>query len=224
MSGKTDYELGLKVQEYLTAKGVETPVVNDKLEASDKNKMSKIERHVRAIMETLGMDLSDDSLVETPNRVAKMYVQEIFSGLNYRNFPKCTAVDNKMKYDEMVLERNITAISSCEHHLVTIDQKVDIAYIPSQKVLGLSKLNRIAKFFAQRPQIQERYAEQLFHALEFILETDNIAVVVKGKHYCVAQRGVEDTSSFTITSKLGGKFKSDSALRKEFMDLVNSRT
>lgn len=224
MSGKTDFELGLKVQEYLTTKGVETPVVNDKLEASDKNKMGKIERHVRAIMETLGMDLSDDSLVETPNRVAKMYVQEIFSGLNYRNFPKCTAVDNKMKYDEMVLERNITAISSCEHHLVTIDQKVDIAYIPSQKVLGLSKLNRIAKFFAQRPQIQERYAEQLFHALEFILETDNIAVVVKGKHYCVAQRGVEDTSSFTITSKLGGKFKSDPALRKEFMDLVNSRT
>ena len=223
MSGKTDFELGLKVQEYLTAKGVETPVVAERLEASDKSKMSKIERHVRAIMETLGMDLGDDSLVETPTRVAKMYVQEIFSGLNYRNFPKCTAVDNKMKYDEMVLERNITAISSCEHHLVTIDQKVDIAYIPSQKVLGLSKLNRIAKFFAQRPQIQERYAEQLFHALEFILETDNIAVVVKGKHYCVAQRGVEDTSSYTITSKLGGKFKSDPAARKEFMDLVNSR-
>lgn len=223
MSGKTDYELGLKVQQYLTSKGVETPVVAEKLDASDKSKLAKIEKNVRAIMETLGMDLTDDSLIETPNRVAKMYVNEIFSGLNYRNFPKCTAVDNKMKYDEMVLERSITAISSCEHHLVTIDQKVDIAYIPNQKVLGLSKLNRIAKFFAQRPQIQERYAEQLFHALEFILETDSIAVVVKGKHYCVAQRGVEDTSSFTITSKLGGKFKSDPALRKEFMDLVNSK-
>lgn len=223
MSGKTDYELGLAVQAYLTEKGVETPVIAEKLDASDKNKMAKIERNVRAIMETLGMDLTDDSLIETPNRVAKMYVQEIFSGLNYRNFPKCTAVDNKMHYDEMVLERNITAISSCEHHLVTIDQKVDIAYIPNNKVLGLSKLNRIAKFFAQRPQIQERYAEQLFHALAFILDTDNIAVVVKGKHYCVAQRGVEDTSSFTITSKLGGKFKSDPSLRKEFMDLVNSK-
>jgi GTP cyclohydrolase I len=197
--------------------------VLDKLHATDKIKIAKIEKNVRAIMETLGMDLADDSLIETPARVAKMYVQEIFRGLNYENFPKCTAVDNKMKYDEMVLERNITAISSCEHHLVTIDQKVDIAYIPKDKVLGLSKLNRLAKFFAQRPQIQERYAEQLFHALEYILDTQDIAVVVKGKHYCVAQRGVEDTSSYTITSKLGGKFKSDPSLRKEFMDLVNSK-
>lgn len=220
---KTDYELGKQVHEHLKAKGVETPVIEEKLNVPDKRKLAVIEKNIRSIMETLGMDLSDDSLVETPTRVAKMYVQEIFQGLNYANFPKCTAVDNKMKYDEMVLERNITAISSCEHHLVTIDQKVDIAYIPKDKVLGLSKLNRIAKFFAQRPQIQERYAEQLFHALEFILEAEDIAVVVKGKHYCVAQRGVEDTSSYTITSKLGGKFKSDPALRKEFMDLVNSR-
>lgn len=220
---KTDAELGQRVHEYLKQKGVETPVVVEKLQVADKKKLAVIEKNVRSIMETLGMDLSDDSLIETPVRVAKMYVQEIFSGLNYNNFPKCTAVDNKMKYDEMVIERNITAISSCEHHLITIDQKVDIAYIPNNKVLGLSKLNRIAKFFAQRPQIQERYAEQLFHALEFILETDNIGVVVKGKHYCVAQRGVEDTSSYTVTSKLGGKFKSDPTLRKEFMDLVNSK-
>ena len=220
---KVDVELGKAVHAHLTKVGVETPVVLDKLHATDKSKIAKIEKNVRAIMETLGMDLADDSLFETPARVAKMYVQEIFRGLNYENFPKCTAVDNKMKYDEMVLERNITAISSCEHHLVTIDQKVDIAYIPKDRVLGLSKLNRLAKFFAQRPQIQERYAEQLFHALEYILETQDIAVVVKGKHYCVAQRGVEDTSSYTITSKLGGKFKSDPSLRKEFMDLVNSK-
>ena len=220
---KTDHELGKKIHAHLIAKGVETPVIVDKLLVSEKKKLAVIEKNVRNIMETLGMDLTDDSLIETPTRVAKMYVQEIFRGLNYENFPKCTAVDNKMKYDEMVVERNITAISSCEHHLVTIDQKVDIAYIPKDKVLGLSKLNRLAKFFAQRPQIQERYAEQLFHALEFILETDNIAVVVKGKHYCVAQRGVEDTSSYTITSKLGGDFKLEPALRKEFMDLVNSQ-
>lgn len=220
---KVDVELGKAVHAHLTKIGVETPVVLDKLHATDKSKIAKIEKNVRAIMETLGMDLADDSLIETPTRVAKMYVQEIFRGLNYENFPKCTAVDNKMKYDEMVLERNITAISSCEHHLVTIDQKVDIAYIPNDKVLGLSKLNRLAKFFAQRPQIQERYAEQLFHALEYILSTQDIAVVVKGKHYCVAQRGVEDTSSYTITSKLGGKFKSDPSLRKEFMDLVSSK-
>jgi GTP cyclohydrolase IA len=221
---KSDPVLGAKVHQHLLQRGVETPMIDSKISVSEKSKIAKIEKNVRSIMETLGLDLADDSLIETPMRVAKMYVNEICNGLDYSKFPKCTVVDNKMKYDEMVLERNIIAISTCEHHLVTIDQKVDIAYIPSQKVLGLSKLNRIAKFFAQRPQIQERYAEQLFHALEYILETDNIAVVVKGKHYCVAQRGVEDTSSFTITSKLGGKFKSDSALRKEFMDLVNSRT
>jgi GTP cyclohydrolase I len=220
---KTDYELGQKVHAYLKAKGVETPVVLDKLLLSDKSKITKIEKNFRAIMEVLGMDLTDDSLIDTPTRVAKMYVNEVFRGLNYENFPKCTVVENKMKYDEMVVEKDITAISSCEHHFVTIDQKVHIAYIPADKVLGLSKLNRIAKFFAQRPQIQERYAEQLFYALECILETSNIAIVVTGKHYCVAQRGVEDTSSYTITSKLGGMFKSESALRKEFMDLVNSK-
>lgn len=217
---KCDPELGQKVHEYLVAKGVETPVVLEKLHQPEKKKLAKIEKNFREIMETLGMDLTDDSLIETPTRVAKMYVQEIFRGLDYSNFPKCTAVDNKMGYDEMVVEKNITAISNCEHHLVIIDQKVHIAYIPNKKVLGLSKLNRLAKFFAQRPQIQERYAEQLFHALELILETPNIALVVQGKHYCVAARGVEDTSSYTITSKLGGAFKTDSALRKEFMDLV----
>lgn len=218
---KTDYNLGKEIHSHLVSKGVETPfTVTDK---DQQSQIAAISADFAHIMEVLGLDLSDDSLVDTPKRVAKMYVQEIFSGLDYRNFPKCTAVDNKMKYDEMVVERNITAISSCEHHFVTIDQKVDIAYIPKNKVLGLSKLNRIAKFFAQRPQIQERYVEQLFHALEYILGTEDIAVVVNGKHYCVAQRGVEDTSSWTITSKLGGVFKSDPLVRKEFMDLVNSK-
>lgn len=218
---KKDPKLGAHVQAYLKEKGVETPVIDNKLSKEDK--LARIEDSVRDIMLTLGLDLQDDSLIETPKRVAKMYVQEIFSGLDYENFPKCTAVENKMNYDEMVIEKDITCISSCEHHLITIDQKATIAYIPKKKVLGLSKLNRIAKFFAQRPQIQERYAEQVFHALEFILETDDIAIVVRGKHYCVAARGVEDTSSFTVTSKLGGAFKTDPALRKEFMDLVNSK-
>jgi len=218
---KTDAKLGEKVNAYLIAKGVETPVVKNAYSDMPKDhKISYIENYFTAIMEVLGLDLQDDSLVDTPKRVAKMYVNEIFQGLDYANFPKCTTVDNKMNYDEMVVEKDIIAISSCEHHFVTIDQKVSIAYIPKHKVLGLSKLNRIAKFFAQRPQIQERYAEQLFYALECILETDNIAIVVRGKHYCVAQRGVEDTSSYTITSKLGGGFKNDPALRKEFMDLV----
>ena len=220
---KCDPELGQRVHAYLLSKGVETPTVEAELNKSEKSKLIKIEKNVKAIMETLGMDLTDDSLIDTPKRVAKMYVNEIFSGLDYSKFPKCTAVSNKMKYDEMVVEKDITAISSCEHHLVTIDQKVHIAYIPDRHVLGLSKLNRLAKFFAQRPQIQERYAEQLFHAVEYIVGTSDIAIVVRGKNYCVAQRGVEDTSSYTITSKLGGVFKADPMVRKEFMDLVNSK-
>ena len=217
---KFDPELGQRVKEYLKGLGVDTPIIEDKVNSSDRSKLSKIEKNVRSIMETLGLDLTDDSLIETPKRIAKMYVNEIFSGLTYDNFPKCTTVENKMKYDEMVVERDITAISMCEHHFLTIDQKVNIAYIPKDKVLGLSKLNRIAKFFAQRPQIQERYVEQVFHALEFILETSDIAVVAKGRHFCVAQRGIEDSSSYTVTSKLGGGFKTDAALRKEFMDLI----
>jgi|ERR1700747_197944 len=217
---KTDAVLGMSIHKHLKNVGVETPMFLDVVSRDSNEKIKAIEDLFREIMFVLGLDLSDDSLIETPSRVAKMYVNEIFRGLNYNNFPKCTAVDNKMSYDEMVIERNIVAISSCEHHCITIDQKVDIAYIPNKKVLGLSKLNRIAKFFAQRPQIQERYAEQVFHALEYILETDNIAVVVKGKHYCVAQRGVEDTNSFTVTSKLGGAFKTNPALRAEFMSMV----
>jgi len=219
---RCDPELGFAIHEHLKAAGVETPMFIDVVNSDNKEKLRAIKHHFTEIMTVLGLDLTDDSLIDTPTRVAKMYANEIFRGLDYNNFPKCTAVDNKMLYDEMVIERNIVAISSCEHHFVTIDQRVDIAYIPNDRVLGLSKLNRIAKFFAQRPQIQERYAEQLFHALEYILQTNNIAVVVNGKHYCVAQRGVEDTNSYTITSKLGGAFKSNPDLRKEFMDLVKS--
>ena len=183
---KTDAKLGQEINAYLRAKGVETPVLIQPSGPimTDGYKINEISNHIRGIMSILGLDLADDSLKDTPDRVGKMYINEIFRGLNYNHFPKCTAVDNKMKYDEMVIERNITAISVCEHHLVTIDQKVDIAYIPAQKVLGLSKLNRIAKFFAQRPQIQERYVEQVFHAMEYILGTSDIAVVVRGKHYC----------------------------------------
>lgn len=220
---KTDPALGQRIHKYLLSLGVETPVVAATLQLDSEYKLKQIEESFSHIMDVLGLDRADDSLIDTPKRVAKMYVHEIFSGLNYNNFPKCTAVNNKMKYDEMVVERNITAISSCEHHFIVIDQKVDIAYIPKDRVLGLSKLNRIAKFFAQRPQIQERYAEQLFHALAFILETEDIAVVVNGKHYCVAQRGVEDTSSYTMTSKLGGSFKNNPTVRKEFMDLITSK-
>jgi len=222
---KTDPLLGKAVRDHLISKGVETPMVDYGGVGSGglapEHQILKIEEAFTTIMRVLNLDLRDDSLADTPKRVAKMYVNEIFSGLSYHAFPKCTAVENKMGYDEMVIEKNITCISACEHHFVTIDQVCHIAYVPKKKVLGLSKLNRIAKYFAQRPQIQERFVEQVYHALEFILETEDIAVVAEGRHYCVAQRGVEDQTSKTITSKLGGGFKTDPRVRAEFMALIS---
>jgi GTP cyclohydrolase I len=182
-------------------------------------KIDIIEKNFESIMTTLGLDLTDDSLMDTPKRVAKMYVNEIFWGLDYEAFPKCTAVSNKMQYDEMVVERCINVQSNCEHHLVVIDGFATVGYIPSRKVLGLSKMNRIVEYFSKRPQIQERLTEQVWHALEYILETDNIAVVVDAQHFCVKSRGVEDVGSSTVTSKLGGMFRKDPTVRAEFMAL-----
>ena len=218
---KTDPELGQKVHEHLVKMGVETPTVPNKLIRTDK--IHIIEGHFKSIMETMGLDLSDDSLIETPKRVAKMYVNEIFWGLDYEAFPKCTAVDNKMKYNEMVCERNINVQSNCEHHFVVIDGLATVAYVPNQKVLGLSKINRIVEYFSKRPQIQERLTEQVFHALQYILETEDVAVMIDAQHYCVKSRGVEDTGSSTVTSKLGGGFKSDPAARAEFYQLARKQ-
>ena len=215
---KTDPELGQKVHEHLIKMGVETPTTPNKLVRTDK--IHIIEGHFKSIMETMGLDLSDDSLCDTPKRVARMYVNEIFWGLDYEEFPKCTAVDNKMKYNEMVCERNINVQSNCEHHFVVIDGLATVAYVPNQKVLGLSKINRIVEYFSKRPQIQERLTEQIFHALQFILETEDVAVMIDAQHYCVKSRGVEDTGSSTVTSKLGGGFKSDPAARAEFYQLA----
>jgi len=217
---KCDPELGRQIHEHLIKHGVETPTIDNGLSRTDK--IDIIETKVRDILETLGLDLTDDSLTDTPKRVAKMYVGEIFWGLDYETFPKCTAVDNKMKYDEMVIEKHINVQSNCEHHLVVIDGTATVAYIPNEKVLGLSKLNRIVEYFSKRPQIQERLTEQVYYALQFILGTDNIAVVIDAQHYCVKSRGVEDVGSSTVTSKLGGIFKTDSAARLEFMNIVNS--
>lgn len=174
-------------------------------------------------MVTLGLDLTDDSLMDTPKRVAKMYVQEIFYGLDYDTFPKCTVIQNKFKADEMVVERNVNVMTNCEHHFVVIDGLATVAYIPQEKVIGLSKINRIVEYFSKRPQVQERLTSQIHAALAFILDTDNVAVVVDARHYCVASRGVEDTGSFTTTSKLSGVFKSDPATRAEFMAIANSK-
>jgi len=218
---KTDPELGQKVHEHLVKMGVETPTNPNNYDR--KEKIDHIEAHFTHIMRILGLDLSDDSLIDTPKRVAKMYVNEIFWGLDYEAFPKCTAVNNKMKYNEMVCERNINVQSNCEHHFVVIDGLATVAYVPNQKVLGLSKINRIVEYFSKRPQIQERLTEQVFHALQYILETEDVAVMIDAQHYCVKSRGVEDTGSSTVTSKLGGGFKSDPAARAEFYQLARQR-
>ena len=183
-------------------------------------KIDIITHNFTEIMRTLGLDLNDDSLAETPKRVAKMYVNEIFWGLDYASFPKCTTVQNKMQYNEMVVERNVNVQSNCEHHFVIIDGLATVAYVPKDKVLGLSKINRIVEYFSKRPQIQERLTEQVFHTLQFILGTEDVAVMIDAQHYCVKSRGVEDVGSSTVTSKLGGGFKTDAAARNEFYQIA----
>jgi GTP cyclohydrolase I len=217
---KCDPELGLKVHEYLVKCGVETPIKETGQIIDRKGKIDVIESLFTDIMKTLGLDLTDDSLIDTPKRVAKMYVNEIFWGLDYEAFPKCTTVDNKMHYNEMVVERNVNVQSNCEHHFVVIDGLATVAYVPKQRVLGLSKINRIVEYFSKRPQIQERLTEQIFHTLQFILDTEDVAVLIDAQHYCVKSRGVEDTGSSTVTSKLGGGFKTDSAARAEFYQIA----
>lgn len=216
---KTDPELGLEIHNHLVSLGVETPVTEKLLTSSEK--INIIQDKFYDIMVTLGLDLTDDSLADTPKRVAKMFVNEIFWGLDYDAFPKCTTIQNKMGYNEMLIERNINVQSNCEHHFVVIDGLATVGYIPKDVVLGLSKINRVVEYFAKRPQVQERLTEQVFHALEYILDTDNIAVVIDAQHYCVKSRGVEDTGSSTVTSKLGGAFKNDPTTRAEFMSIVN---
>lgn len=219
---KVDASLGRQVNDYLKKQGLQTPTT-DLLSVDASKKIEIIEDHLTQVWKTLGMDLSDDSLTETPKRIAKMMVLENYWGLLPDNFPKCTTIENKMKFDEMVLERNISVMSNCEHHGVVIDGVAHVAYIPGEKVLGLSKLNRVVEYFSKRPQVQERLTAQIYHALSFILGTDNVAVVIDAEHYCVKSRGVEDTNSHTFTSYLGGAFKHDPATRAEYMSLVRGR-
>ena len=219
---KCDPILGKKVREHLVKLGVETPINETALAVENKKKIDILEDAFTTIWKTVGMNLNDDSLRETPNRMAKMYINEIYFGLKEENFPKCTTVENKMKYDEMVVERNVNVQSNCEHHGVVIDGYATVAYIPNKKVLGLSKINRIVEYFAKRPQIQERLTEQIFHSLSYILDTTNVAVVINAQHYCVKSRGIQDVGSSTVTSKLGGAFKADPAVRAEFMNIVNT--
>ena len=184
---------------------------------SDQQKIDIIAGHFREILTTLGLDLSNDSLCESPERIARMYVQEVFRGLKEENFPKVTVIENEMQYDQMVVVRDVMVMSTCEHHFVTIDGKATIAYIPNKKVIGLSKINRIADYFSRRPQVQERLTKQIADCLSFVLETDNVAVHINAKHYCVVSRGVQDSHSTTVTIDLRGDFKRRSDTRIEFL-------
>ncbi len=184
---------------------------------TDAEKIELITEKFAEIMEILGLDLEDDSLADTPKRVAKMYVQELFGGLNPANFPKMTVLKNKMKYDQMIVVQNIGVLSCCEHHFQTIEGFATIAYIPRDKVIGLSKLSRVVNFFARRPQVQERLTKQIADCLELVLGTSNVAVHINAKHYCMIARGVQEPNSSTVTSDLRGDFKNRSETRKEFL-------
>lgn len=205
----------LLVRSALEACGLETPMIETGLSSDEKKQ--QIEAHFTDIMRLLDLDLSDDSLVETPHRIAKMYVSEIFSGLDYRSFPKITLIENKMQFDEMVKVSDITLTSTCEHHFVTIDGTATVAYIPRSKVIGLSKINRIVQFFARRPQVQERLTQQILVALQVLLDSKDVAVSITATHYCVKARGVMDATSATTTTSLGGIFKSRPETRAEFL-------
>ena len=202
---------------------VDTPMRSDAFVLSEEEKIAEIEKHFKVIMDTLGLDLTDDSLKGTPRRVAKMYVKEIFSGLNPANMPKIALFENKYKYNEMLVEKNISFYSNCEHHFVPIMGKAHIAYISNGKVIGLSKLNRIVEYFAKRPQVQERLTMQIGKKLQEILGTDDVAVVIDAKHLCVSSRGVKDDTSSTITAFYDGALK-DEKRKNEFLKYLELNT
>jgi GTP cyclohydrolase I len=204
------------VRDTLIAAGLETPMIETGLSAQQK--YQRIRELMAEVVRTLGLDLSDDSLAETPHRIAKMYVHEIFSGLDYRQFPKLSLIENKMGVNEMVKIRDIDLTSTCEHHFVTIDGVAKVAYIPKERIIGLSKINRIVRFFGKRPQVQERLTQQILVALQVLLGTEDVAVSIDATHYCVKSRGVMDTNSRTSTTALGGCFKENVHTRAEFLN------
>lgn len=212
-------------QKSSTQKWVETmlkgvmpsPTIQDHA-LTDEQKVKVIEENFKEIMIALGLDLKDDSLRETPRRIAKMYVHEIFRGLDPQHFPKMTTIENKMSYDQMVVVQNIELMSTCEHHFQPIQGLATVAYIPNKKVIGLSKINRVVRYFSKRPQVQERLTKQIADCLQQVLETEHVAVHVNAKHFCVIARGIEDIHSATATCELRGDFKNNSATRREFLD------
>jgi len=201
----------------------ENPIRKDAFDLSDDQKIELIKKDVASILTTLGMDLSDDSMKGTPNRVAKMFVKEIFGGLNPLKKPSSSTFENGYKYGEMLVEKNITVYSTCEHHLLPIVGRAHVAYISSGKVIGLSKMNRIVDYFAKRPQVQERLTMQIVQELQKALNTEDVACVIDAKHLCVNSRGIRDIESSTVTSEFGGKFKDDK-VRREFLDYIKLET
>ncbi|VFP84377.1 GTP cyclohydrolase 1 [Candidatus Erwinia haradaeae] len=209
-----------RVYQGLVSCGLETPLQPQKYEINDVNRKKIIAKHITAIMNVLNLNLEDPSLAATPLRIAKMYVDEIFTGLDYSNFPKITLIEHKIYVDEVVTVRNINLTSICEHHFIMIDGQATVAYIPQDHVIGLSKINRIVQFFASRPQVQERLIQQILVALQIILDTKNVAVFIEAIHYCVRARGIRDTTSTTTTTAFGGLFKTNNDSRQEFLKSV----
>ena len=198
-----------------------TPMVRTRLNAE--KKIARIAENFKEIMQTLGLDLSNDSLKETPKRIARMYVNEIFSGLDPDAFPKMTVISNEMKYDQMIVVQDVVVMSVCEHHFQTIHGLATVAYIPKKKVIGLSKINRVVQYFSRRPQVQERLTKQIADCLQYVLQTPHVAVHLNARHYCVIARGVQDHKSSTTTSDLRGDFKAKSSTRDEFMHHCRAR-
>lgn len=205
------------------ATSAQNPIRNDAFKLSDDQKIELIKKDVESILNTLGMDLTDDSLKGTPNRVAKMFVKEIFGGLNPNKKPSASTFKNNYRYGEMLVEKNITLFSTCEHHLLPIIGKAHVAYISNGTVVGLSKMNRIVDYFAKRPQVQERLTMQIVQELQQVLNTDDVACVIDAKHLCVNSRGIRDIESSTVTSEFGGKFKEDKT-KREFLDYLKLET
>ncbi|MFD0932534.1 GTP cyclohydrolase I FolE [Psychroflexus salinarum] len=223
MSEQKHKELTDEIGDNHIATSYENPVRKDAFDLTDDEKVQKIKGHVHEIMETLGMDMTDDSLMGTPNRVAKMYVNEIFGGLHPDRKPKASTFENNYKYGEMLVEKNITVYSTCEHHLLPIIGRAHVAYISSGRVIGLSKMNRIVHYYAKRPQVQERLTMQIVKELQKALNTEDVACIIDAKHLCVNSRGINDIESSTVTSEFGGKFKEEN-VRKELLNYIKLDT
>lgn len=205
------------------ATSAQNPVRKDAFDISDEQKIELIKKDVESILQTLGMDLEDDSIKGTPNRVAKMFVKELFGGLNPSKKPSSSTFENNYKYGEMLVEKNITLYSTCEHHLLPIIGRAHVAYISNGKVIGLSKMNRIVEYFAKRPQVQERLTMQIVQEMQKVLGTEDVACIIDAKHLCVNSRGIKDIESSTVTSEFGGKFK-DENTKREFLDYIKFDT